>query len=73
MNRPALRTFTLGLPLCLALISLAGCKSSVEEKPKAKVEDAEPAKKADEGGDAAKADDGGEPAGDAVPSVRKEA
>ena len=65
MSHPSLRPFVLALPLCLALTGLAGCKSAVDEKPKAKVEDAEPANEADAGGGAAKADEGGEPAGDA--------
>jgi polyisoprenoid-binding protein YceI len=53
-NRPILST----LALSLALVSVTACKSEVDDKPKAKVEDAEkPADKAgDKGPDEAKAE-----------------
>jgi polyisoprenoid-binding protein YceI len=53
-NRPIIST----LVLSLALVSVAACKSEVDDKPKAKVEDAEkPADKAgDKAPDAAKAE-----------------
>lgn len=49
------RTILSALTLSLALTSVVGCKSEVDEKPKAKVEKAEepPAKPPAEGGDAA--------------------
>lgn len=45
------------LALSLALVSVSACKSEVDDKPKAKVEDAEkPAEKTDKAPDAAKAE-----------------